>query len=117
MNKFLKFLSILLALVILYLAYPNAQAEIDFLLIDGTALNINLFALIFLIFGAGILSGLFYACGFYLPIQQKMKEYKRKLEKTVINSDEETSKVAVLESKIETLEIALKAALKKNLES
>lgn len=116
MTKFLKFLSILLILIILYLAYPNAQAEIDFLLLDGTAVNINLFALIFLIFGAGVLSGLFYACAFYVPVQKKMKEYKRKLEKTVISSDEENSKVAVLESKIETLEIALKTALKKNLE-
>lgn len=116
MSKFLKFLSILLILIILYFAYPNAQAEVSFLMLDGTALNINLFALIFLIFGAGLLSGLFYTCGFYLPVQKKMKEYQRKLEKTVINSDEETSKVAVLESKIETLEIALKTALRKNLE-
>lgn len=116
MSKFLKFISIVLILTVLYFAYPNAQVEVSFLMIDGTALSINLFVLLFLIFGAGLLSGLFYTCGFYLPIQKKMQEYKRKLEKTVINSDEETSKVAVLESKIETLEIALKTALKKSLE-
>ena len=41
-----------------------------------------------------------------------MKEYQRKLEKTNIISNEEMSKVSVLEAKIATLEKALESALK-----
>ena len=114
MKLFLKFLSILIIAAVLLIAEPNAQAEINLLLFDGDALSINLFLLIFLIFGAGGLTGLFYACAFYLPVQKKMKEYQRKLEKTSINSTEESSKVAVLEAKIATLEKALQSALENN---
>ena len=43
----------------------------------------------------------------------KLNSYKRELEKESINSDENSAKVKVLESKIEVLEKALEKALNK----
>ena len=43
----------------------------------------------------------------------KLKSYKRELEKEAIASDENSAKVKVLEQKIEVLEKALENALKK----
>ncbi|MBR1775800.1 hypothetical protein IJ750_01835 [bacterium] len=43
----------------------------------------------------------------------KLKSYKRELEKESVSSDENSAKVKVLESKIEVLEKALENALKK----
>lgn len=62
-------------------------------------------------FFAGFVIGIFFIAIFYLRSQKTLKEYKRKLEKTSINSTEESSKVAVLEAKIATLEKALQSAL------
>ena len=44
---------------------------------------------------------------------QKLNSYKRELEKESINSTENSSRVKVLEAKIEVLEKALENALKK----
>lgn len=46
--------------------------------------------------------------------EKKISEYKRELERRGIDRDESSSKVKVLESKIEVLEKALKDALNKN---
>ena len=114
MSKFLKFLSILIGISTLIFLYPNVQSETILAMYNGQEFSMNLFALLCIVFIAGILSGLFYVCSFYLPVQQKMKEYKRKLEKTSISSDEDSSKVEVLEAKIATLEKALQSALDNN---
>lgn len=46
--------------------------------------------------------------------EKKISEYKRELERRGIDRDESSSRVKVLESKIEVLEKALKDALNKN---
>lgn len=63
-----------------------------------------------------------FTCGFLLGIflmnlivnvkDEKLKNYKRKLEKESVSSDENSSKIKVLESKIQVLEKALENALK-----
>ena len=114
MGKFLKFLSILIGTSTLIFIYPNIQSETILALYNGQEFSMNLFAFLCIVFIAGVLSGLFYVCSFYVPIQQQLKEYKRKLEKTSINSTEDSSRVEVLESKIATLEKALQSALDNN---
>lgn len=65
------------------------------------------------IFFAGVLLGFIIGMLFYSRSQKRLKEYQRKLEKTSVQSSEDTSKVSVLEAKIEVLEKALKSALEK----
>lgn len=54
----------------------------------------------------------------YLPVRielkKRLKEYQNKIEKTSINAESESSKVEVLEAKIQSLEKALQSALEKN---
>jgi predicted exporter len=114
MTKLLKFFSILIAALTLVIIYPTIQTETTFTLYNGQGLAINLFALLAMVLVAGVLVGIFYACSFFRPVQKKLKEYQRKLEKTSISSDEESSKVSVLKAKIATLEKALESALNKD---
>lgn len=62
-------------------------------------------------FLVGFLVGILAMLFFQKRTEKRLKEYQRKLEKTSINSTEESSKVAVLEAKIATLEKALQSAL------
>lgn len=111
--------SILIIVSVLFLASINTQTTIQFMLwLPGKhgslAAHINLVNLIFFILIAGIISGALWAASFYLSAKDKLKEYQKKLEKSSIQTSEDSSKVAVLESKIEVLEKALQAALEKN---
>lgn len=62
-------------------------------------------------FFAGFFVGILVMLFFQKRTEKRLKEYQRKLEKTSINSTEESSKVSVLEAKIATLEKALQSAL------
>ena len=65
------------------------------------------------LFICGILLGIL-LMNFVLNVKnQKLNSYKRELEKESINSTENSSRVKVLEAKIEVLEKALENALKK----
>ncbi len=65
------------------------------------------------IFCCGVLLGIFLMNLILNVKNQKINSYKRELEKESINSIENSSKVKVLEAKIEVLEKALENALKK----
>ncbi len=72
----------------------------------------NTYVLYILIFCAGALFGIFLM---WLKLRVKniaINSYKRELEKESISSTESSSRVKVLESKIEVLEKALENALK-----
>ncbi len=72
----------------------------------------NTYVLYVLIFCAGALFGIFLM---WLKLRVKniaINSYKRELEKESISSTESSSRVKVLESKIEVLEKALENALK-----
>lgn len=72
----------------------------------------NTYILYTLIFLAGMLFG-FVLMSFRLRVKNNtLNSYKRELEKESISSDENFSRVRVLESKIEVLEKALENALK-----
>lgn len=66
------------------------------------------------IFFAGFFLGIIFVLIPFLRVQKRLKEYQRRLEKTSVQSDSDSSKVAVLEAKIATLEKALQSALDKN---
>lgn len=59
----------------------------------------------------GFIIGVLFMAFFYIRSNKKLKEYQRKLEKTSVQSTEDSSKVAVLEEKIKVLEKALQSAL------
>ena len=67
----------------------------------------NTYIIYAIIFLSGVLTGIL-LMGFKL----KVNSYKRELEKEAISSSENSSRVKVLESKIEVLEKALENALK-----
>lgn len=60
---------------------------------------------------SGFIAGILFVLSYLLDISRKLKSYKRELEKSSICTDESSSKVKVLESKIEVLEKALQDAL------
>ncbi len=67
-----------------------------------------------IVFLCGIILGMSIV-GFKLSLKNdKLNSYKRELEKESIAADESSSKVKVLEQKIEVLEKALENALKNN---
>lgn len=114
-------ISIFIVVAVIFLASLNTQAVFNFTLWNASKThvlthNFSLVQIILTTFVAGIIAGIFWAASFYLPTQKKLKEYQRKLEKTSVQSTEESSKVAVLEEKIKVLEKALQSALENNKE-
>ena len=62
---------------------------------------------------SGVFIGASVVAQFYFAQKEKLDAYKRELERKMITNSSSTSKIEVLESKINTLEIALQNALKK----
>ena len=112
-------LSIVIVVTITFLASLNTHTVFDFTVWSATKTanamiyHATLVQVILLTFIAGTLTGIFWASSFYSPIQAKLKEYQRKLEKTSVQSSEDSSKVSILEEKINVLEKALQSALEK----
>lgn len=108
-------ISIAMVVVVIFLASLNTHTVFDLTvwITKGSSIiyHVALAKVLLTFFVAGILTGTFWAAAFYSPVQKKLKEYQRKLEKTSVQSDEESSKVAVLEAKIATLEKALQSAI------
>ena len=72
----------------------------------------NTYIIYAIIFLSGVLTGIL-LMGIKLHVKNtKLNPYKRELEKEAISSSENSSRVKVLESKIEVLEKALENALK-----
>ena len=62
----------------------------------------------------GLVAGILYMQSFVILLNDKLKSYKRQVEKIDISDTENSSKVEVLEQKIIVLEKALKSALENN---
>lgn len=112
-------ISILIITAVISLAFLNNNIVFDLILLANNAnfivyRHVDLMLIFLIIFLAGLNAGIFWSAAYYLPLQKRTKEYERKLEKTSIASEEESSKVAVLEEKIKVLEKALDSALGKN---
>ena len=72
----------------------------------------NTYIIYAIIFLSGVLTGIL-LMGFKLKVKNsKLNSYKRELEMEAVSSSENSSRVKVLESKIEVLEKALENALK-----
>ena len=75
-------------------------------------LNLNFTCQITFVFIIGFILGIFIMNILIFVKNKKINLYKRQLEKESITSDENESRVKVLESKIQVLEKALENALK-----
>lgn len=113
-------LSIVMFVSVVFLAYLNINTSLSFVIWKGLhssnllVYHSHFFKVILLVFILGILVGSSWAAAFYSPMQKKLKEYQRKLERTSVQSNDGSAKVAVLEEKVKVLEKALQSALEKN---
>lgn len=118
MKIILKIISILIIAAVVVIAILNTHTALDLVFwskesTEALTYHATLVQIILGSFIAGILAGILWISSFYFSGKRKLKEYQRKLEKTSVQSGEESSKTAVLEAKIQTLEKALKTALEK----
>lgn len=113
-------LSIVMFVAVVFLAYLNLNTSLSFVIWKGLhssnllVYHSRFFQVILLVFILGILVGSCWAAAFYSPLNKKLKEYQRKLERTSVQSNDGSARVDVLEAKIEVLEKALQSALEKN---
>jgi uncharacterized membrane protein YciS (DUF1049 family) len=112
MKILLYLLSLIIITAVAVLAAVNAHSTIG-LILKGT-FNVNVAGLIFAVFVAGLIAGGLFVVAWTIKTKKTLNEYKRQLEKTSVNAECDSSKVKVLESKIEVLEKALASALEKN---
>ena len=112
MKKIFFFLSIVIICAVIYVVLINSAGTITINLLKGTAytndisreIGLSVYTIAVLCAGAFSGAGI---VSLFLGIQQdKVKAYKRELEKTAVSSDSNASKVDVLEAKIKTLEKA-----------
>ncbi len=112
--RFLPIVSLMIFAGVAFLAYVNYSTTINFHISQSSEISIMLTYVVLSLVAVGVLAGMALIYGSLCESQNKLKEYKRKLEKTAINADCDNSKVAVLESKIAVLEKALQSALNKD---
>jgi|GEM_PF-2073975 len=114
MRYFILILGVLIILDIIYFSFIN----------QGNALVLNYEPLIsdfrvesglfyFLLGFYGVLGGILITYSKVITLKNELKKYKRKTEKSSIESEESQDRVKELESKVNTLETALKDALNK----
>ena len=112
MKKLFFFLSLVILLSIVYIAVINANTMVEVNYLKGTHLasdmSVNLQTSIYTL--AVLFAGIFSGAGIvslFLGIQKdKVKAYKRELEKSSVSKEANASKVDILEAKIKTLEKA-----------
>lgn len=112
MKKIFFFLSLIVLLAVVYLAVINTTgiAQINYLhgtkMASAMATDINIAVYTLCVLFAGVFSGAG-VISLFLGVQQdKVKAYKRELEKSSVTKEANASKVDVLEAKIKTLEKA-----------
>ena len=113
MKKISLILGIMVILSILALAYFNYGSFANINYLENKTINVNSAVLILILafysgFGAFLVS--YYSI---LGLAGKLKKQSRNTEKASIESSESADRIKILESKIKTLETALKGALTK----
>lgn len=112
MKKLFFFLSIVVICSVIYIVLINTTSTININLLKGTAYTTDIIKEVSLslytiaVLCAGLFSGAGIVSLFLGVWQDKVKAYKRELEKTAVSSDSNASKVDILEAKIKTLEKA-----------
>lgn len=119
MKIFFNIVSIFILITVLCVVSINSETIFNFAIWNagGQTImlhNVSMLQIMLFTFLAGVLSGIFWVSTFYFVPSKKLKEYKKKLDKTLVQSEEESSKIAVLEEKIKVLEKALESALNKD---
>lgn len=114
MKKFLKILSILIIILVAYVASINSAQSVNLQVWKNIIRELNLVYVILGSLIAGMTISYTWMLTNYITSQEKFKEYKKKLEQTTVGAESDSSKVNILEAKIEVLEKALKSALEKN---
>lgn len=110
-------ISILMVTTVIFLAYLNINTGLSFIVWKSLSspsflvYHSRFFSVILIVFIFGMLVGSSWASAYYAPLQSKLKEYQRKLERRTIQTADDSSRVAVLEEKVKVLEKALQAAL------
>lgn len=112
MKKLFFFLSVVVICAVLYIALININNSIFLYVLHSSAytaamrMSIKVTTFTIIVLSAGLFSGAGIVSLFLGVQQDKIKAYKRELEKTAISSDSNASKVDVLEAKVKTLEKA-----------
>lgn len=117
LKKIFFVLSLIVLSGVVYLALINNSATVDINYLNGNnyasgmSLGVRVSVYTLLVLVAGIFSGAG-VVGLFLGVQKdKVKAYKRELEKTSVSGEANASKVDVLEAKIQTLEKAFSAVV------
>lgn len=115
----MKLLSLLISIIatigIVYFGYVNLHnTAIIMCPFQNVNFEISITHLTLLIFAAGAIAGFMFAGFNYAGKIESLQAYKRKFEKMSVQSDCDDTKVKSLEAKIQTLEVALENALKKD---
>jgi len=112
--KFMQITRFIVLLAIVFFVYQNFETVSHLNSVITEPIKTKLAILLVLNLFTGIFAGMLLIIPAYKKADNKLKEYQRKLEKTSVQSSEDSSKVSVLQAKIEVLEKALKSALDKN---
>lgn len=103
-------INIIVILGLVYLGYLNYPL----LMSKNIGINCNEFYFVLAsACGLSFIMGMYFLAFLHKKKDKKIKEYQRELERRGIDRDESSSRVKVLESKIEVLEKALKDAISK----
>jgi septal ring factor EnvC (AmiA/AmiB activator) len=115
MRRVFMAISILLLLVVIYISLINFQnyAAVNFSTLSGQifsrAIRVSTYTVLVLLSGIFVGAGTVYM--FLSAQKDKVKAYKRELEKTSVAGADNASRVEVLEAKIKTLEKAFNTVI------
>ena len=125
MNKLsIQIAAFFLALGVIYIAILNVADNVTLQVwgptvdtvahvVNHATKNVNIALFTFVVFGIGMFVGLALFTPFYYAQEDKLRAYKRELERSSVKTDSSSSQVQVLQAKIQVLERALKEALEK----
>lgn len=98
-----------------YLTFLNLNIPVELkVLAHHSAINTHLCTLISVVSLIAIAGSFLISYPFVIDLKSKISKKERTLEKASVETEASVDKVKALEAKIQTLEIALQQALKKN---
>lgn len=106
------FIGIVMVIILLGLIIINTENTSTILLLGGSTLNLYTWAIILISSLIGGASGVFILLYILESFKEKVSKHARNAEKASIKAEESSDKAKALEAKVETLERALKKALK-----
>ena len=114
MNIFLKLIAVLILVKLILLGYMNFGVSVD--VVDPLfrkTFSLSESVIMFISFISGVIFTLCLSYSTCSSISQRLKKESRNAEKNLVSAESSQDKIKMLEAKVETLEVALKEALKK----